>query len=172
MTEREEYRNALLTISLGSDIREIFEGHLKVEPKETDGETMDLYTYRMAIPDSVFDTDTDVTLIPDFTEGRLPHRIKDICVKYALVFKKSLTAEKRKHFKPVTLPLIIGAKPDRPAGACRRTPLHWKRTMDEILDALLESDMIEKVPVLEGAGDFLFEAFLVPRLKDPIGPLG
>ena len=30
--------------------------------------------------------------------------------------------------------------------------------------------MIEKVPVLEGPGDFLFEAFLVPKPKDPGGP--
>ena len=42
--------------------------------------------------------------------------------------------------------------------------------MDEMLDALLESDMIEEVPISEGAEDFLFEAFLVPKPKDPSGP--
>ena len=54
---------------------------------ETDGETMDLYNSRMAIPDSVFDTDTDVTLILGFKEGRLPRRIKDISLEYASVFE-------------------------------------------------------------------------------------
>ena len=42
--------------------------------------------------------------------------------------------------------------------------------MDEMIDALMESDMIEKVPLSEGAGDFLFQAFLVPKPKDPTGP--
>ena len=74
MTEREVYTNALLTLSLGSNTREIFEDHPKVEP-------MDLFNSRMAIPDSVFDTNTDVTLIPGFKEGRLPCRIRDqVCV--------------------------------------------------------------------------------------------
>ena len=42
--------------------------------------------------------------------------------------------------------------------------------MDEMLDKLLESDIIEKVPVSEGPGDFLLEAFLVLKPKDPSGP--
>ena len=42
--------------------------------------------------------------------------------------------------------------------------------MDEMLDSLLAADMIEKVPVAEGPGDFLFEAFLVPKSKDPGSP--
>ena len=84
----------------------------------------------MAIPDSIFDTDTDVTLIPGFKEGRLARGIIEICTKYASVFKKSLTAEKRTHFEPATLPLFEGAKPLRRAKGCRKTPLHWKRTMD------------------------------------------
>ena len=67
----------------------------------------------MAIPDSMFNTDTDLTLIPGFKEGRLPARIKEICSKYASVFKKSLTAEKKTYFSPATLPLIKGAKPTR-----------------------------------------------------------
>ena len=126
MMEREVYTNAFLTISLGSNIGEIFEGHPKVEHIETNGETMDLYNCRMAIPDSVFNTDTDVTLIPGFKEGSLPHRIKDICVKYEWVFRKSFTAEKRTHFESATLPLIIGAKPARRAGGCCKTPFHWR----------------------------------------------
>ena len=40
--------------------------------------------------------------------------------------------------------------------------------MDEMIDALLEADMIEKVT--EGTGEFLFEAFLVPKPRDPTGP--
>ena len=51
---------------------------------------------------------------------------------------------------------------------CRRTPLHWKRTLDEMIDALLKDKMIEQVR--EGTGDFLFEAFLVPKPRDPTGP--
>ena len=111
-----------------------------------------------------------MTLIPGFKKGRLPRCIIDICTKHAFVFKKSLTAENRTHFEPATLPLIEGAKPSRQAKGCRKTPLHWKRTMDEMIDALLELDMIEKVPVSEGLGDFLFEAFLVPKPKNPTGP--
>ena len=42
--------------------------------------------------------------------------------------------------------------------------------MDDMINALLKSNMIEKVPDLEGAGDFLLKAFLVPKPKDPIGP--
>ena len=79
-------------------------------------------------------------------------------------------AEKRTHFEPATLPLIKGAKPARHAKGCRKTPLHWKRTMDKMLDAVLEPDMIKKVPVSDGTGDFLFEAFLALKPKDPTGP--
>ena len=39
-----------------------------------------------------------------------------------------------------------------------------------MLDSLLEADMIEKVPVAEGPGYFLFDVFLVPKPKDPGGP--
>ena len=39
-----------------------------------------------------------------------------------------------------------------------------------MLDSLLVADMIEKVQVTEGPGNFLFEAFLVPKPKDPGGP--
>ena len=46
---------------------------------ETDGKTLDLYNSRMAIPNSVFDMDTNVTLIPGFKEGRRSAHIKDIC---------------------------------------------------------------------------------------------
>ena len=46
--------------------------------------------------------------------------------------------------------------------------LHWKRTIDKMIDALLKVEMIEKVK--EGTGDFLFEAFLVPKPRDPTGP--
>ena len=46
---------------------------------ETDGKTLDLYNSRMAIPNSVLDTDTNVTLIPGFKEGWHSARIKDIC---------------------------------------------------------------------------------------------
>ena len=66
------------------------------------------------------------------------------------------------------MPLIKGAKPARRARTCRKTPLHWKRMMDEMLDALLEADRIEKVT--EGTGEFLFKAFLVPEPRDPTGP--
>ena len=41
--------------------------------------------------------------------------------------------------------------------------------MDEMIDALLYADMIEKAD-MEGTGDFLFEAFLVPKPRDPTGP--
>ena len=40
--------------------------------------------------------------------------------------------------------------------------------MDEMIDALLEADMIGKVT--EGTGELLFEAFLVPKPRDPNGP--
>ena len=38
--------------------------------------------------------------------------------------------------------------------------------MDEMLDALLSTDMIEKVTEIS---EFLFEAFLVPKPKDTTG---
>ena len=87
---------------------------------ETDDDTSPLYNSIMAIPDLVFDTDTDVSLIPGFKEGRLPTRIKLICTKYASVFKKSLKADKRTKFKPATLPLIKGAKPTRRSKKCKK----------------------------------------------------
>ena len=37
--------------------------------------------------------------------------------------------------------------------------------MDEMIDALLKAEMIIKVT--ESTGDFLFEAFLVPKPRDP-----
>ena len=43
---------------------------------------------------------------------------------------------------PAILPLIKAAKPSRRARTCPKTPLHWKRTLDEMLDALLAADMI------------------------------
>ena len=158
MTEREVYTNALLTLSLeDGDMPGVN------EPMETDDDTIDLYNSRKAIPDPIFDTDTNVTVIPGFKEGKLPRRISNICTKYVAVFKKSLTADKRTKFEPATVPLIERAKPSRRAPGCRKTPLHWKGIMDEMLDSLPEADMIEKVPVSEGPGDFLFEAFLVPK---------
>ena len=103
MTEREVYTNALLTLSLGEGtLEELGE----TEPIETDKEAIDLYNSWMAILDLIFDTDTDVTLIPGFKEGRLPRRIVSICTKYASVFKKSHTANKRTNFETATLPLI------------------------------------------------------------------
>ena len=103
---------------------------------DMDKDGPDFYNSKMAIPDSVFDTDTDVNSVPGFTEGRLPPRIKAICAKHGSVFTKLLTADKRTKFKPATLPLIKGAKPARRARTCRKTPLHRKRTMDEMLDTL------------------------------------
>ena len=91
---------------------------------DPDNDASDLYNSKMAIPDSVFDTDTDVNFIPGFAEGRLPPHIKAICAKYASVFKKLLTADKRTKFKPAMLPLIKGAKPTRWAKTCRKIPLH------------------------------------------------
>ena len=83
---------------------------------------------------------------------------------------KSLTADKRTKFEPAILPLSPGAKPSKRAIGCRKTPLHWKEVMDKMLDSLLAADMIKKVPVAEGPGDFLLEAFLVPKPKNPGGP--
>ena len=135
---------------------------------EVDANMGDLYDSKMAIPDSVFDTDTDESLIPGFKEGRLPPCIKAICTKYARVLKKSLTADKGTAFEPAMLPIIQGAKPIRRAKTCRKTPLHWKRTLDEMIDALMKAEMIEKVH--EHMGDFLFKVFFVPKPRDPTGP--
>ena len=59
------YTNTLLTISLrdypGQDG---LDDESPWEPMETDDDTSDLYDSEMAIPDTVFDTDTDVNLIP------------------------------------------------------------------------------------------------------------
>ena len=169
LTEKERYTNALLTISLEEDyaLGEHEEG-AQGEPMDMDEDGPDFYNSKMAIPDSVFDTDTDVKSIPGFVEGKLPPRIKAICKKYGSVFRTLLTADKHTKFKPATLPLIKEAKPSRRARTCRKTPLHGKRTMDKMLDALLGADMIEKVT--EGTGEFLFEAFLVPKPKDSTGP--
>ena len=41
--------------------------------------------------------------------------------------------------------------------------------MDEMLDALLDANMIEKAE-MKDTGEFLFEAFLVPKPKDPTSP--
>ena len=71
---------------------------------EEDGSN--LYNSKMAIPDSVFNADTDVRSIPGLTEGKLPPRIKAVCEKYGSVFSKSLTADKHTKFKPESLPLI------------------------------------------------------------------
>ena len=121
MTEREGYTNALLTLSFGEG--ELLESESD-EPMDTDEEIYNLYNSRMAIPDAIFDTDTDVTLIPGFKEGKLPNSIIKICTKYAAVFKKSLTADKRTKLEPVVLQLSPGAKPARRAIGCRKTPLH------------------------------------------------
>ena len=118
----------MLALSLEST-----EGQTPDDPMEIDQDTSDLYDSKMAIPDAVFDTDTDVSLIPGYKEGKLPPSIRAICDKYARVFKKSLTADKRTAFKPATLPLKEGAKPSRRAKTCRRTPIHWKRTLDEMI---------------------------------------
>ena len=160
MTEREVYNNALLTLSFGEG--ELLESELD-EPMVTDEELPDFYNSRMAVPNAIFGTDTDVTLIPGFKEGRSRSRIRKVCTK-------SLTADKRTKFEPAVLPLSPGAKPARRAIGCQKTPLHWKGVMDEMHDSLLGADMIEKVPVAEGPGDFLFEVFLVPKPKDPGGP--
>ena len=113
------YTNALLTISLGDDpSQDIHDDVSQGEPMDMDDDTPDLYNSMMAIPDSVFDTDTDVNLNPGFNKGRLPPCIKAICTKYASIFKKSLTADKWTKFKPATLPLIKGAKPTRRARTC------------------------------------------------------
>ena len=128
---------------------------------KTETDTSDLYNSKMAIPDSVFDVDTDLTHIPGFKEGRLPPCIKAICSKYASVFTKPLIADKRIKFEPTTLPLNKGVKPTRRTKTCQKTPLHWKRTMDKMITALLKSEMIEQVK--EGTGEYLFEAFLVPK---------
>ena len=106
---------------------------------ETDDERPDFYNSRMALPDVIFDTDTDtdVTLIPGFKEGGLPDCISKACTKYASVFMKSLTMDKRTKFEPVILPLSPGAKPAKRVTGCRKTPLHWKGVMDEMLDSLL-----------------------------------
>ena len=61
---------------------------------DTDEDT-DLYDSKMAIPNSVFDADNDVTINPGFKEGRLPPCIKKICTKYASVFTKSLTSARK-----------------------------------------------------------------------------
>ena len=60
MMEREVYTNALLTLSFGEG--ELVESESD-EPIETDEEIYNLYNSRMAISDTIFDTDTDVTLI-------------------------------------------------------------------------------------------------------------
>ena len=114
---------------------------------ETDDDSSDLYNSKMAIPDSIFDADTCVRSIPGLAEGKLPPRVRAICKKYGSVFSKSLTADKHTRFKPASLPLIKGAKPSRRAKGCRKTPLHWKRTMDEMIDALLRNGENGRVPV-------------------------
>ena len=158
------YTNALLTLSFAQGETD--------EPMETDDERPNFYNSRMALPDAIFDTETVVTLIPGFKEGKLPDCIRKACTKYASVFMKSLTADKRTKFEPAILPLSPGAKPAKRTTGCRKTPLNWKGVMDEMLDSLLAADMIEKVPVAEGPWDFLFQEFLVPKPKDPGGPPG
>ena len=123
LTEKEVYKNALLTIRLGDNLGQ--DGHndnSPGDPMEIDDDTSELYDSKMAIPDSVFDTETDVSLIPGFKESRLPNCIKAICNKYASIFKKSLTTDKRTKFEAGTLPLIKGAKPTRRAKTCQKTP--------------------------------------------------
>ena len=48
------------------------------DPMEVDTEGGELYDSKMAIPDAVFDTDTDVSLILGYKEGKLPASIKAI----------------------------------------------------------------------------------------------
>ena len=69
MTQKEVYKNTLLTISLGDELQETYGEIPLEEPMETDGKTLDLYNSRMAIPNSV----------PGFKEGRRSAHIKDIC---------------------------------------------------------------------------------------------
>ena len=119
LSEKEVYTNAMLVLSLGDGIKTTAENELAAEESmEVDVDGGELYDSKMAIPDTVFDTDTDVSLIPGYKEGRLPPRIKAIYNKYARVFKKSLTAHKRTAFKPATLPIKEGAKPSRRATTC------------------------------------------------------
>ena len=140
MMERKVYTNALLTLSFGEG--DPVDPEMD-KPMGMEEEAFNLYNSRMAIPDAIFDTDMDVTIIPGFKEGALPRRIINICTEYAAVFKKSLTADKRTKFKPATLPLIAGARPSRRPTGCRKTPLHWKGVIGDMLDSLLEANMIK-----------------------------
>ena len=78
LTEKERYMNALLTISLGRDDSGAMVEDAQGEPMDTDEDSSDLYNSKMAIPDSVFDTDMDVRSIPGLVKGELPPRIKAI----------------------------------------------------------------------------------------------
>ena len=73
LTEKERYTNAFLTISLEEyyALGEQEEG-AQGEPMDMDKDGPDLYNSKMAIPDSVFDTDTDIKSIPGLVEGKLP----------------------------------------------------------------------------------------------------
>ena len=152
------YTNGLLTLSLGDGSQpKDGDKYSMEEPMDKDADKGKNYYSKKAISDSVFETDTDESIILGFKEGRLPPCIKSICTKYVLVFKKSLTADKQTKFKPATMPIIQGAKPTRRAKTCRKTPLHWKRMLDEMNDALLKVEMNKKVQ--EVPSDFLFKAF-------------
>ena len=60
--------------------------------------------------------------------------------------------------------MIKGARPSRQAKTCRKMPLHWKRTMKKMIDALFKSEMIKKVQGETG------EAILVLKPRDTTGP--
>ena len=124
----------------------------------------DLYNSKFVLPNQLFQKDTDVSL-----NGKLPPSIIDILENYQEVFTKSLTSVKRTSFDAVALPIVHGKPPTRRAIRCRPTELHCKRAFDEMIDTLLASEMIEQVH--KDAGPYLSEAFLVPKPKDPTGPL-
>ena len=71
----------------------------------------DLYNSKFALPNQLFQKDTDVSLILGFNNGKLPPSIRDILEFYQEVFTKSLTPEKRTAFDPVSLPNIHGKPP-------------------------------------------------------------
>ena len=67
-----------------------------------------MYKSRFAVPDLMFEIDTNITLIPGLKEVKLPPRLKYIYKRNSRVFTKTLTADKSTAFDPVILPLIPG----------------------------------------------------------------
>ena len=62
-----------------------------------------------------------------------------MCKKYERVFIKLLIANKRTALDPVTLPVIPCKLPSRQANKCLPTQPHWKRVINQMIDALLDS---------------------------------